>query len=965
MSRFHNAAQLVIGPLKPGDGQLTIDYAKAAKALSAIVGLVFGWKGLPSAISNLPDALKAIYREIPADKKAQAQGFTLYLTGLSSAISTLCEEYAPDLLASEETKEEWPSLILGALNREELKIDHRFFRSPALNPGFVRVKERLLTVLEQPAVDLADDAIDAIGNKLGGRFSAALADLVQTLQGRAEFKDFLSYFEDNPFNTALARGWLWDDYRSAVNRKVYQRLFLHEMEGHPDIGLADVYVPSRAIYKVRPVVTRERSSTESTRIHAMDLAGHLSKEWLLKSPSKVGLARLLTGDPGSGKSTFSLMFAQELLQKGWRALVIPANSIRSLELSLKDILATHLMHSLRLDLPPNIEAELLDPESTGKPLLIILDGLDEYDVAGMTVSMSAALLTEHALQVVQEWAGNLYNVRLLLCGRPEAAAGLSARFRDVGHHLHVTGFLAEDRKHNEVPADSKSEEILAVDQRENWWRNWQACLGDKSEGLPRPIRDSKDAGVREITSQPLLNYMLAVLRLYDEASLTNPSALYGELFSRYYERQAKGKSATFETLCPTLDRFKRIMSEIGIAAWHAGDRSVSVEDLRIRFNRPPLKNWFEQADRSHNSGLGAILSAFYTRPEDAASPHSGLAERYVFTHKSFREYLTAVGLARFLERLAEYLNPDAEDGWSDTQALGEWLALFGPTAMDERQWEFLQTELQLTFRDSPQLVAPVKQTVERMFEFALLRRMPSPSESTSQELNILRCGNAEEAMLLILSAIREAIIRQAYFDRSEDTKISIDWDGVSMAGASLDDANELREFMNRLRSRPGSPDTIALHHLYCLFEKGSLGLNRQVQTQFRKRPDGWEFASIFDLSGAKLNRACLHGVGLRYGRLHRTEVAGASFSNATLMGADLSYLSSSRGELDTSPLVDFTGADLDRATLNHAELPLALFDGASMRDVSVMHIEADSRAFEHARFFPLRELDKSEDEEIS
>ena len=106
------------------------------------------------------------------------------------------------------------------------------------------------------------------------------------------------------------------------------------------------------------------------------------------------------------------------------------------------------------------------------------------------------------------------------------------------------------------------------------------------------------------------------------------------------------------------------MSEIGLAAWHAGDRSVGTEDLETRFDRPPLKKWLEDSGQSQR-GLSAILSAFYTRPEESVTPEKGLAHRYVFTHKSFREYLTAVAVVRFLQELARKIDPEAEDGWSD------------------------------------------------------------------------------------------------------------------------------------------------------------------------------------------------------------------------------------------------------------------------------------------------------------
>ncbi|RYF23945.1 MAG: hypothetical protein EOO77_01160 [Oxalobacteraceae bacterium] len=175
---------------------------------------------------------------------------------------------------------------------------------------------------------------------------------------------------------------------------------------------------------------------------------------------------------------------------------------------------------------PSVEGELADVDANGKPLFIVLDGLDEYDVGGATVSLAAGRLVEHVMTVMDEWRQYGHDVRLLLCGRPEAASSIT-RFRDPGTHLHVTGFVYELAA-NEEAANASSEKLMSVDQREAWWKKWQALCGEKPTGLPNVIA-SGGQEVAEITAQPLLNYMLAVLKLYGKDSLTNLSALYGSL----------------------------------------------------------------------------------------------------------------------------------------------------------------------------------------------------------------------------------------------------------------------------------------------------------------------------------------------------------------------------------------------------------------------------------------------------
>ncbi|RYF23944.1 MAG: pentapeptide repeat-containing protein [Oxalobacteraceae bacterium] len=374
------------------------------------------------------------------------------------------------------------------------------------------------------------------------------------------------------------------------------------------------------------------------------------------------------------------------------------------------------------------------------------------------------------------------------------------------------------------------------------------------------------------------------------------------------------------------------MSEIGIAAWHAGDRSVSTDDLQERFNKPPLRSWFDQAGTG-NSGLGAILTAFYTRPEDSANPDSGLAQRYVFSHKSFREYLTGVGIVRFLEKLADQLSAEAEDGWSDQDALREWVLLFGPTAFDQRQWQFLLTELQSSFASKPQKFQRVKQAVEQVFGLALRRRTTLLEVGSIGQV-AKSIGNAEEAMICVLDSLRRADILQ-----TNDNVIQINWPNDALAtDSSQQDATLLSEMFHRIRARPGSPDEMTLSHAACLFEKGGPGLLKQINTVIKTRVDGWLYAQSFDFTGMDLADASFEGANLIYGKFHRATVSGANFSYGNFFGADFGDVGS-HGNRGSMKLTKFDHADLTQSRWNNASVNIsfnaAILFGADMRGAEV------------------------------
>ncbi len=919
---------IVVAPLASGSGELKIDAVKAFKVVSAIASLCLGPKGIPSFIANIGEIGKVVSKEVNYKDKAQGQGFALFVGALTNAVFYSLAEFAPRIIEHEESIMSISRLVTDSLLSEKVEVSSRFMNMPALNPAFMRVREALRTLLERP--NLKVDPMDAekAVSSLGSHFSKSLDLAIKQAVSATAYAEFLSYLTENPFTAASSRSRMWDQYRAHLNDQVYRRLFLHEIEGHPEASLPDVYVPSRAIY--RNFSDNITDADSKSDVFCVDLEAQLRLRWLSLPMLKTSHSRLLTGDPGTGKSTFSLIFSNKLASEGYRVLFIQANSIRSMELHFQAILEKHLQRTLNLDTHLNIEKELADVDVSGKPLFIVIDGLDEYDVGGATVSLAAGRLVEHVMTVMDEWRQLGHDVRLLLCGRPEAASSIT-RFRDAETHLHVTGFVY-NLADNEQAADRLSEGLIAVDQRVAWWNKWQILSGNEPTGLPSIIA-SGGAEVEEITAQPLLNYMLAVLKLYDHGSLTNLSALYGALFEKYFERQRANKSSNFEKVCPTIDRFRRIMSEIGIAAWHAGDRSVSTSDLQARFNKPPLRSWFDKAGTG-NGGLGAILTAFYTRPEDAADPDSGLAQRYVFSHKSFREYLTGVGIVRFLEKLADQLSAEAEDGWSDRDALKEWVVLFGPTAFDQRQWQFLLTELQSAFGSNPDRLKQVKQAVEQVFGLALRRKTPFMDGGTIGEISKV-IGNAEEAMICVLNAIRQSNV----LDQSSCI-IEIDWPNEKSKGQTLQqDATLLCEMFHRIRARPGMPDEMLVSHSTCLFEKGGNGLLRQVNTNIRIRPDGWHYSKVFDFTGMNLENANLVKAYLVYGKFHRATISGADFSGADLSSADLSYVSSG---LDTTrrKIAKFDRADLTYSHWNDGSASVS-FDGANLFAADMRGTEMD------------------------
>lgn len=78
--------------------------------------------------------------------------------------------------------------------------------------------------------------------------------------------------------------------------------------------------------------------------------------------------------------------------------------------------------------------------------------------------------------------------------------------------------------------------ILTDDQRVEWWNKFAKATGKNFTGLPEPLRINK---LQEITSQPLLNYLLAFSYSGNETSQEfddNLNKIYHNLIESVYKR---------------------------------------------------------------------------------------------------------------------------------------------------------------------------------------------------------------------------------------------------------------------------------------------------------------------------------------------------------------------------------------------------------------------------------------------
>ena len=153
--------------------------------------------------------------------------------------------------------------------------------------------------------------------------------------------------------------------------------------------------------------------------------------------------------------------------------------------------------------------------------------------------------------------------------------------------------------------------------------------------LPRKLKSNK---LIEITSQPLLNYLIAInIKLNDGQILfsarSNLNDIYRELIKGVYNRSyEKREYSPIKGL--TLIEFQRVLQEIAISAWKEGDiRVISLKNIQKQLTETGLINLINLFKEDVKNGISKLITAFYFRQEGLEDGEP----TFEFTHKSFGE----------------------------------------------------------------------------------------------------------------------------------------------------------------------------------------------------------------------------------------------------------------------------------------------------------------------------------------
>ena len=870
-------------PISVWNRPLKADFKGLFGALGrgALHGFTGQWTDLGSDAVDAAAALGIDSRDAPQ------LGWLLLRRSLLAAMAELAREAAP--LAGEPKKEALERLsdqLDEQIEKEEVAIDRRFFERPRELP--------LLEALAKPfsewliAYGFEAPAAASIAIRLQSYFVAAL---------HAEWRRSPGTYEpvreavDTPFTRAAERERAWGLYAALLDRQVDEPMFGEAF------GLRQVYVPLRAFYVID--APRDRTAGFTAERHhasekpekqraAVELVASLDT-WVGSKNRHDGY-RVISGGPGSGKSSFARMYAAQVARKG----SIPVLFVPLHQLDISGALVDAVGEYVRLaDLLP---VNPLDPETGEKRLLVIFDGLDELSLQGRIGADAARDFVREVLKVVAIRNHTDRRLLVLFTGREPVIQASESEFRDPQSILHVLPYLVDESLRQQTWQSGRK--LLDEDSRERWWQLYGRASGLGYSGLPKELKRSD---LDEVTAQPLLNYLVALShsrgrRFSEDLNLND---IYEDLLEAVHTRgyEQKRPHAAIQGL--SLADFRRVLEEIALSAWHGNGRTTTVSEIEEHCRIAGLSALLERFAEGAKTGVARVLTAFYFRQFGRTA---GGDPTFEFTHKSFREYLTALRVVRALERIDDELGRRAKNldsGWDEREALRHWAEVAGRSRMDLELWGYIHREVSRRRSETAggwqgMACSLIASMLRNGMPMELLAPRPSYQEESR------RARNAEESLLAVLNACARVTRKISHVEWPD---VEGEGDRETVAGA----------WFKRLQGqRTSDANVLAIQCLSFLdLKKATL--------------------YVQDLHRANLESACLRQAGLTFATLNNANLQEADLHGAQLKGASL------------------TGANLERANLEEASLLEANLDGAYLEGTNLQR--ANLRGANLARTF--------------
>ena len=893
---------------KPPVGDRETAIVKTVKALWQA-----STKNYLGAAKSAYDAVTALRR---ADESNEQRAWTLWRESLAYALRDFFE--TANLPRKPLDEREFQRILRAILSRsaeiatasDEVGLSELHLSRPTEFPLYRALRDDLPDLIDHIAPDHGQGP-DELRRKMDRSFSRRFPDAWTT--GWSHF-GVLESALGGKVGEAARRAEEWERYYDWLRWDVEDNPLFGQSEGGP--ALAAIFVRLRCYWRQRPPERRAEADEDARKVRAH--VGWLREEVLdwLNAAEKDDILRVVTGGPGSGKSSSAKMIARKVAGAGrYNVFFTPLHGL-DVSAPIENIVASYVQ-ATKAGGRSLTESPLGWLPDDYKPLLLIFDGLDEVarPDGGATDVMRKFVAN------LRDWLGRANavateaRVKAVVLGRPTAAETAAAEIALPDKALlHVARLspLDEDsfrRDQDRGLEVSDPRGLCDTEQRLDFWNKWAAVAPDCPAEPPEALFERE---LSDLTVEPLLLYLLIFSGYVSdnwEDAAENRNRVYREIFRKVHLRDVKKMGHLLKAGLQTESDFFTLMECLGLAAWRGGGRTGTTarfEVLRDEIYAPEKADLFKEIE---SADLDNVALQFYT--------HRGHGDRpgYTFIHKSFGEYLTARALI------------EAGGKWLDSHAgrpalfAADWLKLTGQQAITPEILRFMAEQARLRVKPDAsssldwQAARDKVARLARIAEWTLREGLPAHGDlgggdaDPSWRRREQAQRDAEEALYALIHVWGEAGYPMGLLGADVEQggwsagAVEIAWPERTAAGALL----------RRLAPHGVSAEASIARGLFSRMGLASATLS---------------FANLFraDLRGADLRGADLRGADLRGADrgadLRGADLSGADLRGADLSGADLKSASCRRADFRASRLqdADFTDAEyLTQEQIDSAE----------------------------------------------
>ena len=899
---------------------------------------------LTSIVKGLSNTSKAISLEdVPVEQRA----WLLVVTSLTHAIAKILEDFN-DLFENNIEESQLNTVseqLTNQVNEIEITLTNEFFNNPHQLSFLNDLSLILKSWLQQ--LGLNDSQASSFVYQFKSQFPMSLHHEWGT---NPAYYALIVEKLDTPFNTANRLQRQASEYRYWLRQQVSERVF------EEAFGLKQIYVPLRAYY----IQTEEDSSdktlnddvieagssnvlrsnhNEDTTVKTVCSLHEEINSWIDQNDTDDNL-KVISGGPGSGKSSFTKILASELAESS----DIPVLFIPLHRFKISDYLPEAIKQFL-----DNHNILTRDNFLNEPNLLLIFDGLDELSMQGSNSKEVANNFTEELKEVLKD-KKNLH-WKAIITGRELSIQQQQNKLKKRKTVIHLLPYFVnkDDRDGFDDP-----DNLLLEDQRNDWWKKFGDLKDKGFDGLPTELATEH---LEPITKEPLLNYLLSLSYLRQDIKFTtdtNLNQIYADLLDSVHERRYTDSRT--HTGINNIEReyFIRILEEIALVVWHESGRTASIDKIMERCKEAGIASYFEEFKGNAESGVTRLLMAFYFREFDGNKGE----KTFEFTHKSFGEYLTARRIMLELEIMLDEVERGKKrpgSGWTLEDAFEKWIRLCGQQPIDGYLSDFLEGEIKVlaetkhglsTIENYQRLIieliqmavngqSPVKKLGLNTFDDDLIHSRNSGkallnihslcAKRTKKVIKDVRYKNkkAFDTWLNLLDYRLISVLDNLFLKNIEMHSLHV----VSNFSFSIfDDANLAFSSFNMSTFKNTSFEDTELSFVdfeSSIFEDVNFNKASLKQSSFKKSNIKNTSFESSDLSSADFTKTHTENTIFITANLEDANLTGAKFSNTSFIGANLK-----NANLDGT---DFTNANLENANFEDTNHEEAIFTGANLK----------------------------------